>query len=55
MLYVQHIRGRLDTNTDVPVNRSVYEPRIIVGKGEESNEALETAKQLLDCKGERVT
>jgi hypothetical protein len=44
MLYVQHLRGILDTHTDVPVNRSMYEPGIIVGNGEEINETLETTK-----------
>jgi hypothetical protein len=55
MLYVQHRREIVDTHSDVPVNQSMYEPGRIVGKGEESNETLETAKRLLDCNGERFT
>jgi hypothetical protein len=55
VLYVQHMRGRLDTYIDVPINRSVHEPGRIMEKGEESNETLETAKGLLDCNGDRFT
>jgi hypothetical protein len=55
MFYVQHKRGKLDTHIDMPVNGSVYEPGRIMGKGEESNETLETDKRLLDCNGERLT
>jgi hypothetical protein len=33
----------------------MYESGRVVGKGEESNEALETAERLLDCNGERPT
>jgi hypothetical protein len=55
IVYVQHTIGRLYTHIDVPVNQSVYEPVIIIGIAEESNETLETAKQLLDCNGESFT
>jgi hypothetical protein len=55
MLFVQHTRGRLDTHIDVPVNRSMYEPGRIIGKGEESNATLETAQRFFDSNGERFT
>jgi hypothetical protein len=54
MLYVQHTRGGLVTSTDVPIHRSVYEPGIIVGKYEESNEAFEIAQRLLDYNGKII-
>jgi hypothetical protein len=47
MFCVQHARGIFDTHIDAPVNRSAYEPGIIMGEGEESNDIL-TSKQLLD-------
>jgi hypothetical protein len=55
MLYVQHTRGGLNTHTDVSIHRCVYELGRIMGKGEESNEALKIALRLLDCDGERTT
>jgi hypothetical protein len=55
LLHMQHTRRRLDTHTDMSINRSMHESGRIMGEGKENYETLETAKRLLDCNGERCT